>query len=78
MSFSSINKFNLATDVRFSEDMLIVQLEDGRELSMPLKWFPRLRDATKKQLNDWRFIGKGEGMHWEELDEDISIEGLLN
>mgnify|MGYP000269888153 CR=1 FL=1 len=49
---------------------MIVFLEDGRELSIPLEWFPRLRKATKKQLNKWRFIGRGEGIHWEEIDEE--------
>jgi len=52
-------------------------LEDGRELSIPLEWFPRLRKATEEQLNKWRLIGKGEGIHWDEIDEDISVENLL-
>jgi hypothetical protein len=56
---------------------MVVSLEDGRELSIPLEWFPRLRDAKMQQLNNWRFIGKGEGVHWEDLDEDILIENLL-
>ena len=57
---------------------MIVFLEDGREVSVPLEWFPRLRNATPKQLKKWRFIGNGEGIHWEELDEDISVERLLD
>jgi hypothetical protein len=56
---------------------MYIFLEDGRELSIPLDWFPTLRDATKKQIENWRFIGDGEGIHWDELDEDILIEGLL-
>jgi len=56
---------------------MIVYLEDGRELAVPLEWFPRLRKATSEQLKKWRFIGKGEGVHWEEIDEDISIKNLL-
>ena len=56
---------------------MIVFLEDGRELAIPLEWFPRLRKATQEQLNKWRLIGKGEGIHWEEIDEDISVENLL-
>lgn len=56
---------------------MIVYLEDGRELSIPLEWFPRLRKATVEQLNKWRFIGNGEGVHWDEIDEDVSIENLL-
>ncbi|MDP2061186.1 MAG: DUF2442 domain-containing protein [Flavobacteriaceae bacterium] len=63
--------------MRFTSDKMVVSLEDGRELSIPLEWFPRLRDAKMQQLNNWRFIGKGEGVHWEDLDEDILIENLL-
>jgi hypothetical protein len=55
-----------------------IVLEDGRELSIPIEWFPKLRDATESELNNWRFIGDGEGVHWENLDEDILIENLLN
>ena len=68
---------NYAKDVRFEETKKIVLLEDGREISIPIDWFPRLRDASPYQRNNWRFIGKGEGIHWEEIDEDISVEGLL-
>jgi hypothetical protein len=50
---------------------------DGRELSVPINWFPSLRDATPEQRNNWRFIGEGEGIHWKDLDEDILVEGLL-
>lgn len=57
---------------------MIVFLEDGRELAVPLEWFPNLRDATNEQLTNWRFIGKGEGIHWPELDEDILVERLLD
>lgn len=57
--------------------MMHVQLSDGREISVPLEWFPRLRDASEKQRKDWRLIGKGVGIHWEQLDEDISVEALL-
>lgn len=56
---------------------LSIILDDGRELVIPVNWFPKLRDATEKQKNNWRFIGGGEGIHWEELDEDIIVEGLL-
>jgi hypothetical protein len=55
-----------------------VQLSDGRVISVPLEWFPALRKATAKQRNNWRLIGKGVGIHWEDLDEDISVEGLLH
>ena len=77
MSFSVISKSKNAVDIVFSENKMIVFLEDGRELAVPLEWFPRLRKATKEQLKKWRFIGKGEGIHWEEIDEDVSIENLL-
>ncbi len=67
----------LALDVRFTEDTLIVSLSDGREVSVPLEWFPRLRDATPKQRKNWRLIAKGIGIHWEDVDEDISVATLL-
>jgi len=54
-----------------------VQLSDGREIIVPLEWFPSLRNATDEQRNKWRLIGKGVGIHWEDLDEDISVAGLL-
>lgn len=77
MSTLTINRSPLATDVWFEETKMNVRLEDGREISVPIDWFPRLRDATPAQRANWRFIGKGEGIHWEEIDEDISVEGLL-
>ncbi|MGB0788696.1 MAG: DUF2442 domain-containing protein [Marinirhabdus sp.] len=77
MSILTINKSRFATDVSFTKSKMTVFLEDGRELSFPLEWFPRLRDATIEQLKKWRFIGNGEGIHWEGLDEDISVEKLL-
>jgi len=67
----------LATGIRFDAERLHVQLSDGREISAPLEWFPSLRDATEQQRSKWRLIGKGVGIHWEDLDEDISVEGLL-
>ena len=78
MSSSKVNSVTaLATGVRFDQEHLHVQLADGREISIPLEWFPKLRDAKKKQRSTWRLIGKGVGIHWEELDEDISVAGLL-
>lgn len=67
----------LAVDVSFSPDALHVVLADGREVSAPLEWFPRLRAATSEQKRNWRLIGKGIGIHWEDVDEDISVESLL-
>ncbi len=67
----------LAVDVSFSPDALHVVLADGREVSAPLEWFPLLRTATIEQKRNWRLIGKGIGIHWEDIDEDISVESLL-
>jgi len=67
----------LATKVWFSSDMLYVLLQDGREVGVPLLWFPRLRKASKEQLDSWRLIGNGVGIHWESIDEDISVSALL-
>jgi Protein of unknown function (DUF2442) len=67
----------LAVDVLFADDALRVRLADGREISVPLEWFPRLRDASPEQRSHWRLIGRGVGIHWEDLDEDLSVAGLL-
>lgn len=67
----------LAVAVEFLADAFRVVLDDGRELSVPLAWFPRLLHATPEQRQDWELIGRGEGLHWEDLDEDISVAGLL-
>ena len=67
----------LAVDVSFTPDALHVVLADGREVSAPLEWFPRLRAATGEQKRNWRLIGKGIGIHWEDVDGDISVESLL-
>lgn len=66
-----------AVDVRADTSLLHVALADGRELAVPLEWFPRLRDASPEQRNHWRFIGRGKGIHWPDVDEDISVESLL-
>lgn len=78
MSILTINKSRFATDVVFAENKMTIFLEDGRELSVPLEWFPSLINASTTQLNNWRLIGNGEGIHWEDLDEDISVERLLD
>ena len=67
----------LAVDVCFTRDALHVVLADGREVSAPLAWFPRLMKATAAQRKNWRLIGGGIGIHWEAVDEDISIESLM-
>ena len=67
----------LATDVRFTDDSMLVSLSDGREISVPLEWFARLRNATAEQRSKWRFIARGIGIHWAEIDEDIAVSTLL-
>ena len=66
-----------AESVEVSEDSLVVNLMDGRTISVPIAWYPRLAHGTKIERSNWRLIGRGEGIHWPDLDEDISIEGLL-
>jgi hypothetical protein len=66
-----------AIDVRVVDAMLRVSLEDGRDIAAPVAWFPRLRDASPDQVANWRFIGRGEGIHWPDIDEDISVESLI-
>ncbi|MBI5301393.1 MAG: DUF2442 domain-containing protein [Chloroflexi bacterium] len=67
----------LALNVHCTDDTLTVNLSDGRQVSVPLEWFPRLRDATPKQRKNWRLIAKGIGIHWENVDEDIAVSTLL-
>ncbi len=67
-----------ASEVWFDVDMMHVRLLDGREINVPIEWFPKLRNATPKQLKEWRLIGKGIGIHWEALDEDILVASLLH
>jgi hypothetical protein len=66
-----------AIDVSISEDALSVELSDGRTIVVPLDWYPRLTHATDAERANWRLIGKGQGIHWGDLDEDLSVEGLL-
>jgi len=67
----------LAVEVSVTKDFLRVVLADRREISAPLDWFPRLQRATLEQRKDWPLIATGVGIHWEEIDEDISVESLL-
>jgi hypothetical protein len=67
-----------ALDVTVTEDTLSVDLSDGRTISVPLAWFPRRVYATPEVRKNWRLIGKGEGIHWEDIEEDNSVEGLLS
>jgi uncharacterized protein DUF2442 len=66
-----------AKAVEFASDAFVVRLEDGRSLTVPLEWFPRLRDASPERLAGWQLIGRGVGIRWPSLDEDISVAGLL-
>lgn len=66
-----------AIEVKFTKTSLHLILADGREISAPLEWFPKLRDASKTDRNTWRFIGKGIGIHWPNIDEDIAISTLM-
>lgn len=77
MSISGVKVEPLAVDVSCTADALRVVLADGREISVPLEWFPRLRNATDQQRKEWELIGKGIGIHWDSVDEDISVESLL-
>ena len=77
MSLSSIDIQPLAVDVACNNEALQVALADGREISVPLTWYPRLLDATPKDRNNWQLIGGGLGIHWEDLDEDVTVESLL-
>jgi len=67
----------LAVEVVCTDDSLNVVLADGREIAAPLVWFPRLQSATTQERNNWGLIGGGIGIHWESIDEDISVESLL-
>jgi hypothetical protein len=77
MPISAVKVDATAVDVVVSAERLTVTLADGRELSAPLAWFPRLLEATDAQRQHWRFIGRGLGIHWPDVDEDISVASLL-
>jgi len=67
----------LAVDVTVSAEALTVQLSDGRSISVPVTWYPRLAHGTPAEQRDWQLIGKGRGIHWPTLDEDVSVDALL-
>ena len=77
MTSSAVDVVPCAVSVECTDDELRVALDDGRKLSVPLAWFPRLLAATAEQRASWRLIGRGEGVRWESLDEDLSVRGLL-
>lgn len=77
MSTSPIELRPLARTVKVSDDELTVGLADGRVISVPLLWFPRLAQASPEARANWVLLGDGEGIHWPEADEDLSVDGLL-
>lgn len=77
MGTSALKADERVAGVSFSADSLSVTLKDGRVISVPLTWYPRLRHATAEQLNHWKIAGGGYSIHWPDLDEDLSTEGLL-
>ena len=77
MTVSAVHVQPLAVDVSCNSEKLHVELADGREIAVPLDWYPKLHDASPKDRNNWQLIGGGLGIHWESLDEDVSVESLL-
>jgi len=77
MSTLAVEANPLASAVEVTEDELVVELKDGRSISVPIAWFPRLLHGTAEERRNWELLGDGEGIHWPDLDEDISVEGLL-
>ena len=68
----------VAEAVRVTGDTLTVDLADGRSISVPVEWYPRLANGSLEERANWRLVGRGEGIHWPDLDEDISVENLLS
>ncbi|HEY7297752.1 MAG TPA: DUF2442 domain-containing protein [Xanthobacteraceae bacterium] len=77
MAISPVRLDATAIDVIVTEHRLTVVFADGRELSAPLAWFPRLLQASEEQRRKWRLVGRGHGIHWPEIDEDVSVASLL-
>ena len=78
MTTSPIDRWPAAAQsVHISADTLSVELADGRMIGVPLTWYPRLANGTAAERSNWRLVGNGEGIHWPDLDEDISVENLL-
>ncbi len=76
-SSSALGPSDRVADVRFGDGTMSVDLEDGRTITVPLEWYPRLHGATPQQRNNWELAGTGFGVHWPEIDEDLGVEGLL-
>jgi len=77
MSTLTVEMHPQAQNIECTDTSIIVELVDGRTITAPLVWFPRLASANKKQLENWELLGNGEGIHWPEVDEDLSVAGLL-
>jgi len=77
MGTLAVNADERVDTVEFWEDFLIVGLKDGRRISVPIEWYPRLAHATRSELSNWQICGGGYGIHWPAFDEDLSTEGLL-
>lgn len=78
MNILNIKLDNRAVNVSFTKNALHLLLADGREISAPLSWFPRLQEATNEQRKHWRLIGNGIGIHWSDIDEDIAVKTLTS
>ena len=78
MSTLAVELHPQAYDIKCTDVAIVVELVDGRTISAPLVWFPRLSQANKEQLDNWVLLGDGEGIHWPDLDEDLSVSGLLS
>jgi hypothetical protein len=78
MSTLAVEVNPLAEHVECTHDELIVSLVDGRRVSVPLAWFPKLVDATEAERSHWELLGDGQGVHWPDIDEDLSVHGILS
>ncbi len=77
MSTLAVELHPQAQNVKCTDIAIVVELLDGRTITAPLVWFPRLFKASREQLENWELLGDGEGIHWPEVDEDLSVAGLL-
>ncbi|MEF8794437.1 MAG: DUF2442 domain-containing protein [Thiohalorhabdus sp.] len=77
MTSSAVELHPRAESVQFTAEEMVVALADGRKISVPLAWFPRLSEASPQELENYELMGEGEGIHWPDVDEDLSVSGLL-
>ena len=77
MTSSAVELHPRAEQVRFTDEEMVVALADGRKISVPIVWFPRLAAASAEERGNYELMGEGEGIHWPDLDEDLSVQGLL-